>query len=242
MITDFVVDSKPYNTRPNFKRLSGPLFNLDPSKFYIEEKLSEVLTIPGLAFQDTSADNAVQDTIKKLRLPATDIFELGAQLEEDVVVMHHGRLVAAFVAFPSGWSPRDKAMKTLEEIHGPVADGTELRIASNRISQMMCNGQGPWYRYVWTITANPKLSNHPTYQAPEPKTIDDLYFRYEYQTFDTVKLGETSVFLIKTVVKSFKEYVDTDEKMCIIRDSIASMSDNILTYKNLHKVKEILWR
>jgi len=239
-MTDFIVEDRPYTTRPNFKRLSGPLFNSDPSKQYIEQKLVEVTSIPGLAFQDASAEQAVKETAAKLGIDAVDIFELGPKLEEDVVVMHHGRLAAAFVAFPSGWAPHEKAMKTLMEIHEPVADNAELMAASNRISEMMSNGQGPWHRYVWTITANPNLSNHPNYKAPIPESIDDLYFRYEHQTFDTVKIGETSVFLIKTVVLPLREYVDTEEKMRIIKNSIASMSENVLTYKNLHRIKELL--
>lgn len=239
---EFIVENKPYTTRPIFKRLTGPLFNSQPDRSYIDQKLEEYKNVPGLSFQDTSADMAVLDTAKKLGLAATNIFELGSLLEEDIVVMHNGILSAAYVAFPSGWAPHEKAMKTLEQIHEPVADGNELRAASSKIAQMMCNGQGPWCRYVWTVTTNPRLSNHPTYKSPEPKSIDDLYFRYEYQTFDTVEIGKTSVFLIKTVVKPFKEYVDTDEKMRIIKASIASMSDDVLTYKNLHKIKEILWQ
>lgn len=237
---EFIVENKPYTTRPSFKRLTGPLFSSQPNQQYIDQKLQERLTIPGIAFQDLSADQAVKNTAVRLNLTAENIFELGSKLEEDIVVMHHGRLAAAFVAFPSGWAPDQKAMKTLAEIHEPVADGVDLIAASNRIAEMMCNGQGPWYRYVWTLTANHRLSNHPKYLANEPKSIDDLYFRYEYQTFDTVTIGETSVFLIKTVVVPFKEYVDTQEKFCIIKNSIDSMSDNILTYKNLHKIKLLL--
>jgi hypothetical protein len=237
---EFIVENKPYTTRPSFKRLTGPLFNSQPDSWYIEQKLNEYRSIPGLVFQHPTAEQAVKNTAIKLQLNGNSIFEIGCLLEEDIVVMHEGKLAAAFVAFPSGWSPDEKAMKTLAEIHGPVADGDELRAASNRIAEMMCNGQGPWYRYVWTVTTNPKLSNHPIYKAPEPDSIDDLYFRFEYQTFDTVTVGETSVFLIKTVVKSFKEYVDTEEKFCIIKNSIDSMSNNVLTYKNLHKIKRLL--
>lgn len=237
---EFIVENKPYTTRPSFRRLTGPLFNPRPDRRYIEEKYKEWQETADIAFQDPSADNAVRATASHLQLDAENIFELGTMIEEDIVVMHQGRLMAAFVAFPSGWNPGEKAKKTLAEIHEPVADGNELRAASSRISEMMCNGQGPWYRYVWTVTANPRLSNHPKYSAPEYNSVDDLYFRYEYQTFDTVILGETSVFLIKTAVIPFNEYVDNEEKFSIIKDSVNSMSDNILTYKNLHKIKLLL--
>lgn len=244
---EFIVEDKPWTMRPNFKKLNGPLYAFQPNIKYLEEKYNELQTIkPPYALWDSSEeahkDMIVQKTAKHLKIEANNILELGFQLEEDIVIMHKGRIQACFVAFPSGWDPGSKFMMTLEEIHKPVADGDELRNASSKIAEIMASGNGPWCRYVWTVSSTPKLSNHPIYSKPEPKSIDDLYFRYEYQTFDTVEIGLTSVFLIKTVVVPFKEYIDTDEKMRIIKDSIASMSGDVLTYKNLHKVKEILWQ
>lgn len=244
---EFIVEDKPHSMRPNFKKLTGPLYNPRPSLDYLNEKYNQLRVIKqphGLwdSSSEAYADGIVQKTAKHLGLEANNILELGFRLEEDVVIMHKGRIQACFVAFPSGWDPVSKFMMTLEEIHKPVADGDELRRASPRIADIMASGNGPWCRYVWTLTANPNLSNHPSYPKVEATSIDDLYFRYEYQTFDTVEVGVTSVFLIKTAVVPFKEYVDTDEKKRIIKDSIVSMSDDVLTYKNLHKVKELLWQ
>jgi hypothetical protein len=244
---DFVVEDKPYTMRPNFKKLTGPLCNLRPSFSYLDEKYNELKSIKqpyGLWDSSSEAyhDEIVQKTAKHLGFTANNILELGFHLEEDIVIMHKGRIQACFVAFPSGWDPASKFMMTLEEIHKPVADGNELRQASSKIAEIMASGNGPWCRTVWTISSTSKLSNHPVYTKPEPTSIDDLYFRYEYQTFDTVEVGLTSVFLIKTVVVPFKEYVDTAEKKRIIKDSINSMSHEVLTYKNLHKIKELLWQ
>ena len=243
---EFIVEDKPWTMRPNFKKLNGPLYTFQPNISYLEEKYKELKNIKSpYALWNTSGeadkDMIVQKTARHLKIEANNILELGFQLEEDIVIMHRGRIQAMFVAFPSGWDPASKFMMTLEEIHKPVADGDELRQASSKIAEIMASGNGPWCRYIWTVSSTSKLSNHPVYSKPEPKSIDDLYFRYEYQTFDTVEIGLTSVFLIKTVVVPFKEYIDTDEKMRIIKNSIASMSDDVLTYKNLHKVKKLLW-
>lgn len=243
----FIVEDKPYSTRPNFRKLDGPLYAFNPNNRYLHLKYDELKRIKhphqlwGSSDQ-AHTDQIVQKTAKHLNLEANNILELGFHLEEDIVIMHKGRVQACFVAFPSGWDPGSKLMMTLEEIHKPVADGDDLRRASSKIADIMSSGNGPWCRYVWTVTANPNLSNHPSYPTFEANSIDDLYFRYEYQTFDTVEIGLTSVFLIKTVVVPFKEYVDTNEKMCIIKNSIASMSDDMLTYKNLHRIKELLWQ
>jgi hypothetical protein len=246
-MTDFLVEDKPYSMRPNFKKLSGPLYTFQPNIKYLEEKYNELKSIkPPYALWDSSEEarhnQIVQKTAKHLRIEANNILELGFQLEEDIVIMHKGRIQACFVAFPSGWDPGSKFMMSLEEVHKPVADGNELRQASPKIADIMAGGNGPWCRYVWTVSPTSKLSNHPVYTKPEPQSLDDLYFRYEYQTFDTVEIGLTSVFLIKTVVVPFKEYVDTAEKMRIIKDSINSMSNDVIEYKNLAKVKQLLWQ
>lgn len=244
---EFIVEDRPYTTRPNFKKLTGPLYSKMINHRYIDAKYDEFKSIKspyGLWATSDEAyhDNIVDKTARHLGLDTNNILELGFHLEEDVVIMHKGRLQSLFVAFPSGWDPASKLMMTLEEIHRPVARGEELRAASPKISDIMASGNGPWCRTVWTLTGNPKLSNHPSYTAPIPNSIDDLYFRYEYQTFDTVTIGETSVFLIKTSVVPYKEYVDTAEKQRIIKDSIMSMPEEILTYKNLHGIKKLLWQ
>lgn len=240
-MSEFLVEDRPWTMRPQFRKLQGPLRDaeLDPS--YLEQKQLELKTITTpLWFCTESAESVLSEVAYTLKIKPGSILDLGLQLNEDLVVMHHGKLQAGFIAFPSGWNPAEKQNKSLAEIHDPVADGDELRAASSRISAMMCNGQGPWCRYVWTVTSNPKLSNHPQHPSVTPKNLNDLYFRYEYQTFDTVRLGSTSVFLIKTVVLPYKKYVDTAAKHSIVTRVIESMSDSVLTYKNLHQVKSII--
>ena len=237
---EFFPEDRAYTTKPTFKKLSTSLRNLTPDPAYITAKQQELEAINTLWFHDKSADAALQATAKKLDVNKDTILDIGLSIEEDVVIMHQGRIASAFVAFPSGWDPANRRMMTLTELHDPVADGEDLRRASERISQMMCSGLGPWCRYVWTVTSSSKLSNHPSYTTIEPKSIDDLYFRYEYQTFDTVTKNETSVFLIKTVVAPYREYVSTAERHNLIVKYIDSMSESVLKYKNLKKIQEIL--
>jgi len=93
-----------------------------------------------------------------------------------------------------------------------------------------------------TCTVFTRADGTPLRPFASAEEMDDLWFRYEYQTFDTVIAGETSVFLVKTVTKPYQQYVDTDQKHEIVRRVINSMSDAVLTYKNLHEVRDILNR
>ena len=241
MPANFIVEDRAWNMRPKFNRLQGILRDDPPDPHYIKQKQIELTSLgQRLWFCTGEAQSLLPKVAAHIGIRPGTILDMGLQISEDIVIMHRGRMAAAFFAFPSGWSPDEKQGQTLTEIHGPVADGEELRQASERISAIMHGGGGPWYRYVWTIAASQSLSIHPAYSRAEARTVDDLWFRYEYQTFDTVIPGETSVFLVKTVTLPYLNYVDTDHKQDVVRRVINSMSDAVLTYKGLHQVKEIL--
>lgn len=237
----FIVEDQPWSMRPRFGRLAGSLRDAAPDPYYLDQKRIELDWLgERLWFCLPSAEAVLDRVADHIAVRHGTIVEMGLQISEDIVIMQHGRMAAAFFAFPSGWSPDEKRGQTLTEIHGPVADGEELRQASERISAIMHGGGGPWYRYVWTISGTEALSLHPYYPRSQPQTIEDLWFRYEYQTFDTVVTGETSVFLVKTVTQPYLQYADTDHKRDVIRRVINSMSDSVLAYKNLREIRAIL--
>ena len=237
----FIVEDQPWSMRPRFNRLQGPLRDHFADPYYRDQKMHELTRLGSRLWFCQPAAKAVLDRVADhIGIRPGSIVDMGLQISEDIVVMHEGLMAAAFFAFPSGWSPDEKCGLTLTEIHGPVADGDELRQASERISTIMHGGGGPWSRYVWTIAGTEALSLHPAYSRPHPQTIEDLWFRYEYQTFDTVIPGRTSVFLVKTVTRPYLSYADTDHKREVIQRVINSMSDAVLTYKNLHQARAIL--
>jgi hypothetical protein len=95
--------------------------------------------------------------------------------------------------------------------------------------------QASFRRHVWTVTNNPHLSNHPSTRIDTvPQSMDDLYFRWETQTTARVD-NDTSLFFVKVDVVPLREVWDQR-----ILDSINSMTDTVLTYKNLHHIKKLL--
>ena len=76
------------------------------------------------------------------------IKDLGLAIEDDVVIMHRGKLEACFVAFPSSWNAGEKVGKTLNELHEPIADNETLLRASEGIMRAMSSGQS-FHRYTW---------------------------------------------------------------------------------------------
>ena len=138
------------------------------------------------------------------------------------------------VCFPSGWVPKEKLGKNLSDIHEPIADSEQLIKASDKLTDYMTKQSIK--RWVWTITTSKQLSNFPDYKKPELSTFEKLYFRVETQTTAPVD-DHTSLFFIKVDVLPLSQVWDKR-----ILESINSMTDNVLKYKGLEQIKELLNR
>lgn len=185
----------------------------------------------------------VEQACDVMGVPRTDhIVTYALNFKEDVAIMHDGVLVSICFCYPSSWIPAHRVGKTLTEIHAPVADGDMLRKMSQRIAEAMAT-QDSFRRHVWTISTTGELSNHPNIVKPEVTDstgIDDLYFRLETQTTKALGDGRTSLFFVNVETCPLREFWNNIEQRQIILDSVNSMSDGILEYKNLVKIKKVL--
>jgi hypothetical protein len=79
----------------------------------------------------------------------------------------------------------------------------------------------------------------PSYTRPTPQSISDLYFRTETQT--TVGIGgDICLFFVKVNMHPLQQVWDDPNKRQMILDSINSMSEAALDYKNLAVIKRII--
>ena len=234
----------PYSTSPKFTPCGGVQF-----KEYLQDdfeaRLIEYNTLMGdMSFESDLAveKKLVKKTSEAMNLsdcPFLDIIEMGLEIPDDVIIMHKGKVEAAFVAMASSWNPRTVQGKTLAEVHQPVADNEMLVRASDGIWRSMISGKS-FHRHVWGISPLKSLSNHPRHKKPEIKNLDDLYFRVEHERTLTVDEDTAAFFIdvevlpLSTIFQLKHEYRD------LIKDSINSMSENLLAYKNLEEVKEMI--
>lgn len=234
----------PYTTAPKFTRCGGVEFKTYTQDAY-EQRLIEYNNLLGdMSFESNLAEETklVKKTSLAINLvdePFVDVIEMGLEIPDDVIIMHKGKVEAAFVAMASSWNPRTVQGKTLEEVHKPVADNEMLLRASNGIWRSMTSGKS-FHRYVWGISPLKSLSNHPRHKKPSFKSLNDLYFRIEHERTLTVDEDTAAFFIdvevmpLSTVFHLKQEYRD------LIKDSINSMSENLLAYKNLEQVKEMI--
>lgn len=231
----FPVKNK-YTIGPDIQKYEGPAFNLLTNQSYLLQKKHEL----GI-FRTFLAAQENYEIVKHLadytHVHSTLIADVALRLEEDVAILHKGKLAAICFCFPSGFSPYKLLNKSFADIHSPVPHNQKLTSSADNISAVISRENQMYRRYVWTLTSLKTLSQFPAYDRPEPKSITDLYFRTETQT--TVGLGnDIALFFVKVEMTPLINI--WNDKADIIKESLSSMTDEILTYKNLHQIKNIL--
>jgi hypothetical protein len=228
-------------------RNTDVVFNNKPDRYYLEEKRLELIA-RGSDLYATTWEADVNQLIRRANeycgQPSHySITQLALTLEEDIAIMHKGMLAAICFCFPSSWIPKERIGMPLMEIHKPVGDGVKLVSASQRIAETMADTtQGSFRRHVWTICNSGELSQHPAKKSSViPQSINDLYYRVETQT--TAPLGDnvSSLFFVKVETCPLIELWADKEKRELIKESVGSMTDAVLDYKNLHHIKTLLF-
>lgn len=226
----------PYRMRPNMR----PLRENEPITFrdsLYDDYVTEKRKIMAAAYGNNWTASLRTKVLEYLQCDTmTDAIE---KYQEDFVVWapdmkNRLSIQMVSVCFPSGWDPNSKVNKSFAEIHEPVADNKLIMTAADSIATMITQ-KGPFVRSVWTIANSLELNRHPSVKKPwSDETIDQMYYRCERQV--TVPLGDSAIFFIRTFVVPLL-MVDSDK----IKESIHSMTDEILDYKDLKYVRNYFW-
>ena len=234
MNIDFV--KVPFLNNPSMQKYEGPIVKKNPSDFYLEEKKRALEDFDKDLYGESELFKKSQILSKVKKLLDIDtpgsFLDISLQLEEDLAIMHRGKLEAIAFCFPSGWIPRNGLGQGFQYLHNPVADNELLLKSSNKLVEYMTKHR--IQRWVWNVTTINELSNHPKVERPDITSFEDLYFRLETQ-ISTPLDKETSLFSVHVSVEPLHTIWDNK-----ILESINSMSDNILKYKNLVEIKNYL--
>ena len=229
----------PYTVGPDIVKYEGAAFNAGPDPAYLLEKKRE------LALHETHICRTISnDYLHHLNAFCgfdvnTTLQDICIQLEEDLAILKDGHLHTIGFCFPSGFYPAQKLGLSFFDMHLPVGDGETLRRSSEKVSALISKQDAMFRRYVWTLTSLPSLSQLPSYNKPTPQSINDLYFRTETQT--TVGIGgDICLFFVKVEMHPLQLVWEDPEKRTLIVDSVNSMSEAVLGYKNLAFIKSII--
>jgi len=229
----------PYTVGPDIVKYVGPAFNAHPDPQYLSEKKEELEKNGHHICGSVTSDYlhhlyAFCGFDRNTTLP-----QICTQLEEDVAILKDGYLQSIGFCFPSGFYPTKKLGLSFFDIHLPVGDGETLRKSSEKVSALISKKGAMFRRYVWTLTSLPSLSQLPSYSKPIPQSISDLYFRTETQTTVGVD-GQICLFFVKVEMHPLQQVWDDSAKRESIIESINSMSEAVLNYKNLAYIKSII--
>ena len=229
----------PYTVGPDIVKYEGPAFNVHPDPVYLSEKKKELEVNEHQICGSINSDylhhlNSYCGFDLNVSLP-----EICLRLEEDVAILKDGYLQSIGFCFPSGFYPTQKLGLSFFDMHLPVGDGETLRRSSEKVSALISKKDTMFRRHVWTLTSLPSLSQLPSYVKPVPQSIDDLYFRTETQT--TVGIdGSICLFFVKVDMYPLQQVWDDTGKRQMVVESINSMSEAVLEYKNLVQIKRLI--
>ena len=243
----------PYTTLPNFERYHGRLFREPASADHMAAKknMFDDDLVYGKSWFETPAAvtcNLAAKAAAFLHLEkrfrnefgrsVSSIKDLALMMQEDVAILHRGKLEACCFMFPSGWAPEDKVGMTFVQLHLPVADGERLRASSSVITRLMC-GDHCYHRYVWGLANSGRLSAHPRYRDKESavRSIEDIWFRYEHQITAPIERELTSLFIVDVQLVPYIEL--SEEHRELIVESVKSMSSNVVEYKRMAPFKRL---
>lgn len=168
--------------------------------------------------------------------------------EEDFAVLDGDTAAVPWIAvcLPSRWAPIEKLGRHFAEIHAPVADSATLVAASTSLARLV-TGTERWERFVWTITADPHLNQHPAQGAsmwPAGLDADALAahasFRTERQTFLPIAGSRRAIFTIHVESVALIAAVTTADAARCLHDAVASMSPAVLAYRGLADARDRL--
>ncbi len=168
--------------------------------------------------------------------------------EEDFAVLDGDTATVPWLAvcLPSRWAPADKLGRHFAEIHAPVADSAMLTAASGSLARLV-TGAERWQRFVWTISADPHLNQHPAQGATLwPAGIDadaiaaQASFRSERQTFIPIAGSRRAIFTIHVESVPLVAAVTTGDAAQRLHDTLVSMSAAVLAYRGLTDARDPL--
>ena len=136
MHLDFI--KTPFTNNPSMQKYSGDLTNKLPRPKYIEEKINQISLRESELCGETELFQNLQLLDKVSTLLEIEEFntlkDLSTEIEEDIAVMHKGRLEAISFCFPSGWIPTEALGHDFTFLHEPVADNDFLIKSSEKVT------------------------------------------------------------------------------------------------------------
>ena len=129
----------PFTNNPSMQKYSGPLLKEDPRKMYLDEKLLQISTYGKDLYGESEIfrdSKLIELVCNKLGISLQkSLKDLSLLIEEDIAVMHKGKLEGISFCFPSGWTPSKAIGEDFIFLHNPVADNDLLIKSGEKLTK-----------------------------------------------------------------------------------------------------------
>lgn len=176
---------------------------------------------------------------------------VACRVQEDIVIVRgtdQAQAELLHVCFPSRWNPRQKIGQSFAAIHEPVADNAQLIAASRNVAHAMIH-KGPFVRFVWALTTDARLDQHPDNLKLEPdqallndpeRLAASTFFRTERQTTYPMPDLDRALFTIRVYVQPLTDAVQDRSKRARLAAALKIMSPALAAYKGYARLREPL--
>jgi hypothetical protein len=180
---------------------------------------------------------------------AASLLSVGAAWEPDFLLLQAPSttaqpiLLAGCVCFPSSWALEEKIGRPLDTIHTPVP--TLNAQFANSVQQFLSRLKPgiSWERINWGLSRSPELNQHPARNLPRLDsnvTIDEVWFRAEYQSLVSLPKTGGILFGIRLVIEPLAKLRASPEFAAGLVRAIQSMPEEIARYKGIAPARERL--
>ncbi len=153
------------------------------------------------------------------------------------------RLVAGAVCFPSSWDVREKLGHDVTHIHGVVPTLNPTLGAKIRTFLARLTPEGVFERENWGLAAHGELNAHPERGLPRLDStarITSTWLRVEHQAFRALPVSGGLLFTIRLTVHPLSEVLTTPAARDDFARQLATMPDEIATYKGIAPARAAL--
>ena len=247
------VDS--FDVVPVLRTIAGEAARSSPCAFEADERATGLrcrAPLLGWSIDDHGVpigdgDPAIGTLLRELPPRDRAVALLCLAFEEDFAVLDGRNATVPWLAvcLPSRWAPEDKIGRHFAAIHAPVADNAVLLAAGESLARLV-TGSERWERFVWTVTADPRLHQHPARGiAPWPAgdaaaAAAAASLRSERQTFIPIAAAAQAVFTIRVASMPLVAAVTNASDAARLHAALASMSADVLAYKGLTDARDRL--
>jgi len=247
------VDS--FDVVPVLRTIAGEAARSSPCAFEADERATGLrcsAPLLGWSIDDHGVpigdgDPAIGTLLRELPPRDRAVALLCLAFEEDFAVLDGRNATVPWLAvcLPSRWAPEDKIGRHFAAIHAPVADNAVLLAAGESLARLV-TGSERWERFVWTVTADPRLHQHPARGIAQWPAGDAAAaaaaasLRSERQTFIPIAAAAQAVFTIRVASMPLVAAVTNASDAARLHAALASMSADVLAYKGLTDARDRL--